>query len=163
MTSRFPSCRHACCPPKLDRRCHHSNACDGSAGVRLLVHLHVSFITYQNLLLLGFVRIVFLGLLASVIGGDHGALNLRSFPDRNRSTQKYDENSMQEPRGIRGVIYYELSKHKEGYDTKTRRSRSSGKAHPLQALGSWGPRLGWVWPPRPPIPPLFRLVTSLMY
>src|SRR4051812_17872405 len=103
MTWRFPSCRHPCCPPKLGRVCHHSNACDGSAGVRMLFLLHVFFIPYQNLLLLGVLRIFFLGLLAFVVGGDHGALNLRRFPDRNRSKRKHDENTMHEPWGIRGL------------------------------------------------------------
>src|SRR3954468_785690 len=66
MTQSSPSCRHPCCPPKLGRLCHQSNACDGSMGVRLLALLHVSFITYRNLLFLGDLRFFFLGLLAFV-------------------------------------------------------------------------------------------------
>src|SRR4051812_9888084 len=137
MTSRFPSCRHPCCPLKLGRSCHQTNACDDSVSVRLLVLLHVTFIPYRNLLLLGDWRFFFLGLLVFVVGGGHGALNLRTFPDRNRSKRKHDENTMHEPRGIRGVIYYEVSRHKEGTDMETRRRRSSRVAHPVEA------RLGW--------------------
>src|SRR4051812_49311281 len=115
---RFHSCRHPCCPPKLGRSCHQTNACDSSTGVRILVLLHVSFIPYKSLLLLGVLRFFFLGLLAFIVGGGHGALNLRRFPNRNRPKQKHDENMMHGPRGIRGIIYYEVSMHKEGTDTE---------------------------------------------
>jgi hypothetical protein len=132
-TQRFPSYRHMCRPLKLNGFCYQSYACDGSASVRLLVLLHVTFIPYRSLLLFGDLRFFLLGLLAFVVGGDHGALNLRRFPDRNRLKRKHDENTMQEPRGIQGVIYYEVSSHKEGTDTEMRRRRSSRVAHPLQA------------------------------
>ena len=44
---------------------------------------------------------------------------------------------MQEPLGIHGVMYYEVSNHKEGFDTKMRRRRSSGEAHPSRLGASW--------------------------
>src|SRR4051812_45320948 len=89
MTRSSPSCRHPCCPPKLGRLCHQPNDHDGSAGVRLLVLFHVTFIPYQNLLLHGDLRFFFLGLLAFIVGGSHSSLNLRRFPDRNRSKRKH--------------------------------------------------------------------------
>src|SRR3954464_2459289 len=108
----------------------------------MFVLYHVLFIPNQNLLLLRVLRIFFLGLLSLFVGGDHDALKLRRFPYRNRSKRKHDENTMHEPRGIRGVIYYEVSMHKEGTGMKTRRRRSSGGSHPLQAwpagARAWG-------------------------
>src|SRR4051812_23416254 len=161
MTSRFPSCRHPCCPLKLGRSCHQTNACDDSVSVRLLVLLHVTFIPYRNLLLLGDLRFFFLGLLAFIIGGDHGALNLRRFPDRNILKRKHDENMMHDPRGIQRVIYYEVSMHKEGTDTETRQSWSSRVAQPSRC-GQVRPAPG-VGLFTPDSPPLFCLVVFLMY
>ena len=46
----------------------------------------------------------------------------RVCPGRNISKQKHEENTIYEPRGIRGVIYYEVSYQKEG----TRRKRVGG-------------------------------------
>ena len=65
------------------------------------------------------------------------APNLRIFLTEIDRKWKHDENMMQEPRGTRGVIYYEDSMHKEGFDTETRQSHSSGVEHPPQARPGW--------------------------
>jgi len=58
-----------------------------------------------------------------------------------------NENTVQEPRGTRGVIYYKVSMHKEGFDMETRQSQRSGwNTHPRARPGwarAWG---GFVHP-----------------
>ena len=60
---------------------------------------------------------------------DIEATNLRFLPGRNRSKQKHDENTIYEPREIRGIIYYKVSYQKEGTGRK-RVGDESGVATP---------------------------------
>ena len=71
----------------------------------------------------------------------------RVCPNRNRSKQKHDENTIYEPREIPGVIYYEVSQQKEG----TRRKRvgdgvRSGHTTWWRGQG-WARATGWCEPP----------------
>ena len=71
----------------------------------------------------------------------------RVCPGRNRSKQKHDENTIYEPRGIRGIIYYEVSYQKEGTGRKRVGGGVRGGLTTWWRGQGWARATGWCEPP----------------
>ena len=86
----------------------------------------------------------------------------RVCPDRNRSKQKHDENTIYGPRGIWGGYILRSFISKGRYWEKTSWRRSPGWTHHLVARPGVGPRHRVVWATLAPFPSLFRFVAFLV-
>ena len=139
--------------------CHHSNACNGSAGVLCLLFT----LTLDLLLLPGVLEVFLHRLLPFILGAHHCASKL----SKSMSWQKQIETKTRRKHDIQtseapGDYILRSFISKGTYWEKTSRRQSPGWPHHLVAWPGVGPRHGVVWATPAPFSSPFRFVTFLI-